>query len=425
MHGGNPLNFYDNSCVSATRYFGHNDCSSLDRVGAGYAEPPMKRSTNRILTTNVGSLARPHDLLEVMREKEHGRPYDPDAFATLVRSAVGDAVRKQADCRLDVISDGEQGKVNFLTYVCERLSGLEPSSAAAMPQPSWAREVAAFPGYYQEYFKKYESAVSPLTQVVCTGPITYTGQAAIQTDIANLKAALEGVDAEEAFMPATSPWGFGHNAYYATEEEYVQAVGSALREEYRAIVDAGFILQIDDPWLVELLSEDSATTVAERRRAAAHHVEQLNAVIGDIPIEQVRLHVCYGLNHGPRIHDAPMRDFVDLMLQVNAGAYSFEVANPRHQHEWRTWESVKLPAGKVLIPGFISHAMSFVEHPELIADGIETYARMVGRENVIAGADCGFSSRATFKPEVHPSVVWAKFAALAEGARLATQRLWP
>src|SRR5579859_243139 len=385
----------------------------------------MQRSSQRILTTNVGSLARPRDLLDVMREKEHGRPYDHAAFATLVKTAVGDAVRRQADCGLDVISDGEQGKVTFLTYICERLSGFEPSTAGAMPQPSWAREVAAFPGYYQEYFKKYESAVSPLSQVVCTGPVSYTGQAAVQQDIQNLKAALKAVNVEEAFMPATSPWGFGHNAYYPSEEEYVLAVGHALREEYRAIVDAGLILQIDDPWLVELVCKDNTTTVAERRRAAAQHVDQLNAVIGGIPPERVRLHVCYGLNHGPRIHDAPMRDFVDEMLRVHASAYSFEVANPRHQHEWRTWESVKLPAGKVLIPGFISHAMSFVEHPELIADGIETYARLVGRENVIAGADCGFSSRATYKPEVHPSVVWAKFQALAEGARLATRRLWP
>jgi 5-methyltetrahydropteroyltriglutamate--homocysteine methyltransferase len=384
----------------------------------------MKRSTTRVLSTNVGSLARPHALLEVMREKEHGRPYDRHAFAALVRTAVGEAVRTQADSGLDVISDGEQGKVNFLTYVCERLSGFEPSTAAAMPQPSWAREVAAFPEYYQDYFKKYESAVSPLKQVVCTGPVVYTGQAAVQTDIANLKAALEGLEVEEAFMPATSPWGFGHNAYYATEGEYVQAVGRAMREEYRAIVDAGFILQIDDPWLLELLSEDTATTTDERRRAAARHVEELNTVIGDLPAERLRVHVCYGLNHGPRIHDARMQDFVDLMLGVNVNAYSFEVANPRHQHEWRVWERIRLPEGKVLIPGFISHAMSFVEHPELIADGIQTYARLVGRENVIAGADCGFSSRATFKPEVHPAVVRAKFQALAEGARLATQRLW-
>jgi 5-methyltetrahydropteroyltriglutamate--homocysteine methyltransferase len=384
----------------------------------------MKRSTTRVLTTNVGSLARPHDLLDVMREKEHGRPYDADAYAALVRRAVADAVRKQAECGLDIISDGEPGKVTFLTYVCDRLSGFEPSSAAAMPQPSWAREVAAFPEYYRDYFKKYESAVSPLNHLMCTGPVSYTGQAAVQTDIANLKAALAGLPVEEAFMAAISPWGFGHNAYYATDEEYVLAVGEALREEYRAIIEAGLILQIDDPWLAELVSVDSATTLTERRQLAAAHVEQLNAIIGDLPADRVRLHACYGLNHGPRIHDAPMQDFADLMLQVNVGAYSFEFANPRHQHEWRLWESLKLPDGKLLIPGFVSHGMSFIEHPELIADGIETFARLVGRENVIAGADCGFSSRATYKPEIHPSVVWAKFEALAEGARLATQRLW-
>jgi 5-methyltetrahydropteroyltriglutamate--homocysteine methyltransferase len=384
----------------------------------------MKQSTERVLTTHVGSLARPQELLAVMREKEHGRDYDANAFTALVRNAVAAAVHSQVTCGLDIVSDGEQGKVNFITYVKDRLSGFEPSDGEALPQPSWSREVAAFPEYYQDYFKKYESAVSPLKQLKCTGPIAYTGRAALQADIANLKAALEVDPAAEAFMPATCSWGFGHNEYYATDDDYVQAVSDALRDEYRAIIDAGLVLQIDDPWLLEILSLDLSSTIGERRTAAARHVEQLNYAIGDLPLDRVRFHVCYGLNHGPRIHDAPMRDLVDLMVQVNAGAYSFEAANPRHQHEWRIWEDVKLPDGKVLIPGFISHGLSFVEHPEFIADGIETYARLVGRENVLAGADCGFSSRATFKPEIHPTIVWAKFQALAEGARLATSRLW-
>jgi len=385
----------------------------------------MKRSTERILSTHVGSLARPRELLDVMREKEHGRPYDADAFNRLVRDAVNASVRRQVECGIDVVADGEMGKVTFLTYIKERLGGLEPDpeGVQSMP-PSWTREIEMFPAYYKDYFGKYSEAVAPLTRLVCTGPVVYTGQAAVQADIATLRTALDGLPVEEAFMPATSAYGFGRNAYYATDHEYVQAVGEAMREEYLAIVDAGLILQIDDPWLTEALSDDPATTHEQRYAAATQHVEVLNHSLRGIPPEKVRLHVCYGLNHGPRLHDAAMRDWVDLMLRVNAGAYSFEVANPRHQHEWRVWETVRLPDGKMLIPGFISHANNFVEHPELIADGIETYARLVGRENVLAGADCGFSSRASYKPEVYPDVVWAKFQALAEGARIATSRLW-
>ena len=225
-------------------------------------------------------------------------------------------------------------------------------------------------------------------------------------------------------MPAIAPYGFAKNEYYPTDEEYVHAVGEALREEYRAIVDAGLILQVDDPSLTEILSDDPSTTPVERRKAAEAHVEGVNHALRGIPTERVRFHTCYGLNHGPRLHDAPLRDIVGLMLKMDAVAYSFEVANPRHQHEWHVWEDVKLPEGKALIPGFLSHANNFVEHPELIADQIVTYAGLVGRENVLAGADCGFSSRATFAPEVHPTVVWAKFEALSDGARLATQRLW-
>ncbi|HLH69964.1 MAG TPA: cobalamin-independent methionine synthase II family protein [Candidatus Dormibacteraeota bacterium] len=384
----------------------------------------MKRSTDRILTTHVGSLARPRQLLETMREKEHGRPYDRDLFERQVRDAVAEVVRKQAEVGLDVVSDGEQGKVSFLTYVNERLSGfeLEPGERAVMP--SWQRELEMFPEYYQEYFKKYSAAVSPMPVMVCRGPVRYTGQEAVQRDIANLKAALEQVQVEEAFMPATCPRGFGRNEYYPTDEEFVYAVAEALREEYLAIVEAGLVLQIDDPWLIEVMSEDPATTKAERRARAQQHVEVVNHALRGIPPERVRFHTCYGLNHGPRLHDVPLAEVMDLILAVNAGAYSFEVANPRHQHEWRIWETMRLPEGKLLIPGFISHATNFVEHPRLIADGILTYARLVGRENVIAGADCGFSSRATFAPEVHPTVAWAKFQALVEGARIASRELW-
>jgi 5-methyltetrahydropteroyltriglutamate--homocysteine methyltransferase len=377
-----------------------------------------------MLTTHVGSLARPTDLLETMREKEHGRPYDHDTFDEQVRTAVAEVVRKQSEAGLDVVSDGEQGKVNFITYVVERLTGFEAAPGESRMAPSWKRELEMFPDYYREYFKKYSAAVAPMRTMICRGPVSYRGQAAVQQDIANLEAGLEKVQVEEAFMPATSPRGFGGNEYYATEEEFVCAVADAMREEYQAIVDAGLILQVDDPWLIEIMSDDPETTEAERRTAAASHVELVNYAIRGIPAERIRFHTCYGLNHGPRLHDVPLAQVADLMLAVNAGAYSFEVANPRHQHEWRIWQEVNVPDGKILIPGFLSHATNFVEHPQLIADGIVTYANLVGRESLIAGADCGFSSRASFAPEVDPAVGWAKFRALSEGARLATEALW-
>jgi 5-methyltetrahydropteroyltriglutamate--homocysteine methyltransferase len=216
----------------------------------------------------------------------------------------------------------------------------------------------------------------------------------------------------------------GTNEYYASDEEYLQALGEALRAEYRAIVDAGFILQIDDPWLTELHSQDPSLSVTERRKIAERSIEALNQALRGIAPEKIRFHTCYGINEGPRVHDAPLNEIVDLILKVNAGAYSFEAANGRHEHEYHVWETVKLPEGKVIIPGVVTHASNIVEHPELIAERITRYAQLVGRENVIAGSDCGFSSQATYHPEVHPKVVWAKFQAMAEGARLATKQLW-
>jgi 5-methyltetrahydropteroyltriglutamate--homocysteine methyltransferase len=386
----------------------------------------MKRSTDRILTTHVGSLARPKDLLDVMREKDYGRPYDRQEFDRLVREAVADVVRRQAECGLDIVADGEMGKHTFISYVGERLSGLEPSTgeSRSVRSMSWALEAAAFPDFYDDYFQKYSASVSPLVPLVCTGPVRYTGHAAVQTDIDNLKSAMAAVKVEQGFMPATIPLGVGENRYYPSEDEFREAVTDALREEYRAIVDAGLVLQIDDPSLIEILNEHPDTTIEQRRKQADEHVEYVNHALRGLPEDRVRVHVCFGLNSGPRVHEVALREAVPFMLKINAGAYSFEVANPRHMHEWRIWEHTRLPAGKVLIPGMISHGYSFVEHPELIADQLETYARLVGRENLIAGADCGFSSRATYKPEIPPSVVWAKFKTLAEGARLATQRLW-
>src|ERR1700734_3055211 len=390
----------------------------------------MQRSSERILTTHVGSLARPHGLLEMMREKEHGRPYDPQRFAEIVREAVGDVVRRQAAAGLDVVTDGEQGKVSFLTYVKERLAGFDQVDGETLLPPSWQREIDDFPEYYRGYMSKYSGAVAPMKVMVCTGPVAYSGADALRTDIENLRAALAGLGdggvggPVEAFLPSTSPSGFGRNEYYSSERDYLAAVAEAMREAYLAIVESGFLLQVDDPWLIEILTDDGRSDPAERRRRAQEHVDALNHALRGIPEERIRLHTCYGLNHGPRLNDIPLADVVPVMLRINAGAYSFEVANPRHQHEWRIWSDLALPDGKVLLPGLLGHATNYVEHPELIADSICAYASLVGRENVIAGADCGFSSRATFAPEVHPTVVWAKFAALAEGASIATKRLW-
>jgi 5-methyltetrahydropteroyltriglutamate--homocysteine methyltransferase len=383
----------------------------------------MKRSTDRILTTHVGSLARPTELLDTMKEKENGRSYDAALFDRQVRDAVADRVQHQVDAGIDIVTDGEQSKSSFLGYVKDRLGGFELDMGAPSMAPSWQKEVDDFPEYYEDYFKKYSSAVTPLRRIICTGPITYVGQELLQKDIDNLKAAVEGKDVTEVFMPATGPSGFGRNAYYDTYEEYLNNVAEAMREEYLGIVDAGFILQVDDPFLIDMLSDPSFDK-EERQRQARVHVEAVNHALRDIPIEKIRHHTCYGLNHGPRMNDIPLSEAVPFMLSINAGAYSFEVANPRHYHEWRLWEDVKLPEGKILIPGLIGHATNYVEHPELIADYIVKYAGLVGRENVIAGADCGFSSRASYAPEVHPTVVWPKFHALAEGAALATKQLW-
>jgi 5-methyltetrahydropteroyltriglutamate--homocysteine methyltransferase len=387
----------------------------------------VKRSDDRILTTHVGSLARPHALLDVMRAREHGEPYDPVALAVLEREAVADVVRRQADAGIDVVADGEQSKLGFFQYLAERLGGLEARPGRLPLAPSWQLEVDMFPEYYAEYLKKYssDSGPSPSNLMVCTGPVSYTGQEALARDIENLRDAIEGLDVAEAFMPASAPTKFGLNEYYASDEEYVVAIAEALRQEYLAIVDAGLILQVDDPFLIDLLMEEPQQGRDARRAVAAAHIEVVNHALRGIPPEKVRLHTCYGLNHGPRLHDVPLAEVVDLMLTIDAGAYSFEVGNPRHQHEWHIWEHTKLPEGKILIPGFLCHAHNFVEHPQLIAEGIVTYARLVGRENVIAGADCGFSSRAIYTPEVHPTVAWAKLAALAEGARIASAELWP
>jgi 5-methyltetrahydropteroyltriglutamate--homocysteine methyltransferase len=383
----------------------------------------MHRSSTRILTTHCGSLPRPTDLLDLMKAKITGQPYDTEAYAARVRSAVGEIVRQQIECGIDIPTDGEQSKPGFFAYVNERLAGFEPRSGPRVAM--FQAEVEAFPEYYAQYFSSAMLGVTlaPLVPFVCTGPVSYRGQAAVQRDIGNLKAALQGLEPADVFMPAVAPSGVGKNEYYASDQEYMHAVAEALSSEYRAIVDAGFLLQIDDPFLTELYSYSSLSP-SERKQTAENYVEAVNHGLRGIPPEKVRFHTCYGINEGPRVHDAPMKDMLAHVLKVNAGAYSFEAANARHEHEYHVWENVKLPDGKVIIPGVITHASNIVEHPELIAERIVRFARLVGRENVIAGVDCGFSSQATYQPEIHPTVIWAKFRAMAEGARLATEQLW-
>ena len=385
----------------------------------------MKRSENRILTTHTGSLARPTDLVEMMRARLNGEAYDAAAYGARVTSAVADVVRQQAETGIDVVSDGEQSKAGFAVYVRERLSGFEPDPDAPPGRGmQWKQELETFPEYYQRYFGRAMRYIVPNTPLMCTGPIAYQGQAAVQADIDNLKAALGATRTEEAFMPSSAPRRLGRNTYYASNEEYIYAIAEAMRTEYLAITGAGFILQIDDPALTDFYSEDPALGLDARRKAAEMQIDALNHALRGIPPEQIRFHTCYGINEGPRVFDTPLADVVDLVLRVNAGAYSFEAANPRHEHEWHVWERVKLPEGKVLIPGVITHASNIVEHPEWIAERIVRYARLVGRENVIAGSDCGFSSQATPNPEIEPKVVWAKFRAMAEGASLAAEELW-
>jgi 5-methyltetrahydropteroyltriglutamate--homocysteine methyltransferase len=396
----------------------------------------MKTSTERILTTHVGSLPRPESIKALLRARLSGQTLDEAELAACVSAAVSEVVRQQAEIGLDIISDGEMSKVSFLGYAEQRLTGFVPLMADAPDVPSsnvgsaWARrldtrrEWRAFREYYQEYLPRAMPPAAPPS--VCQGPIAYQGQALLERDLATFKAALPGINVQEAFVPAIAPAmvGRGQNQYYATEEEYVFAIAEALKTEYRAIVDAGFILQIDDPGLGETWDMMiPAPPLEEYRRMQARNIEALNHALDGIPEERVRYHLCWGSWQGPHVHDLGLRDIVDLVLRVKAQAYSIEAATPRHAYEWRVWGDVMLPEGKVLIPGVIAHTTAVVEHPETIAERIMNFAQMVGRERVIAGADCGFAQGAMYQRQ-HPTVMWAKFAALVEGARLASERLY-
>ena len=382
----------------------------------------MKRSTDRILTTHAGSLPQPEDLKSMLAARNNAQPYDAEALARRVRSAVSDAVKKQLDCGLDIINDGELGKPNFSRYARERLSGFVERSAKPQERPStiFGRDLKDFAEYFQKRLNTIRG--ENVWRVFCNGPLKYIGHAAVKTDIETFKAALQGVKIEEAFLPAVAPGTLEHwlkNDYYRTDEEYLLALADAMREEYNAIVDAGFLLQIDNPDLPDAWQIYPDMSVAEYRRYAGLRVDALNHALRGIPLEKVRFHTCWGSYHGPHKYDIPLSDIVDLIFKVRAGAYSIEASNPCHEHEWRVWEKVKLPEGKVLVPGVVGHYSDFIEHPRLIADRLVRYARIVGRENVIAGTDCGLGSRVG-----DPQIAWAKFEAMAEGARLATRELW-
>ena len=388
----------------------------------------MLHSTERILVTHTGSLPRPRQLIDMMLAENEGRPVDPAEYEDKLLRAVHDIVRRQMDLGVDIVDDGELSKRGFAVYAHQRLDGLTATGRVRVSPWDNSRESQAFPEHYGHYSPVPGAKPNPSNmQMACTGPIAYKAQERVVQDLANLKAAVEEAGAAEAFVPAISPCdvaGNQENEYYKSDEELLFAIAEALSVEYRAIVDAGFLLQIDDPLLINYYVKNPDLSVDQCRAWAEGQIEAINHALRDIPEDRVRYHTCYGINMGPRVHDMEMKDYIDIVLKIRAGAFSFEASNPRHEHEWKIWEDVKLPDGKLVIPGVITQSSVVVEHPELIAQRLERFAGLVGRENVIAGSDCGFGTQAMEVPEIHPDIVWAKFQAMSEGARLASERLW-
>jgi len=382
----------------------------------------MKRSTERILVTHAGSLARPKDLMEMLLARNDGKPYDREALPERLRSAVAEVAQKQIECGVDIVNDGELGKSNFSRYARERLSGFveRPAGPDFKPTSIFGRDMIEFPDYFN---RGGRTSIGHHSRVFyCAEPLKYVGHDEVKADIENLKAALHGKQFEEAFLPAIAPGTMEHwmkNEYYPTEEAYLFAIADAMHEEYKAIVNAGFVLQIDDPDLADAWQMFPQMSAADYRKYQEMRIDALNHGLRDLPIDRVRFHMCWGSYHGPHKYDIPLKDIVDIVLKVRAGAYSIEASNPCHEHEWRVWEDVKLPDGKILIPGVVGHYSDFIEHPQAIADRLVRYAKIMGRENVMAGTDCGIGSRVG-----HPQVGWAKFQAMAEGARMATKELW-
>jgi 5-methyltetrahydropteroyltriglutamate--homocysteine methyltransferase len=386
----------------------------------------MKTSTNRILTTHVGSLIRPPELLEFVGQRHQGRDIDAGAYARVLKESVAKIVREQAEHGVDVVSDGECGKmISWSQYVLERMSGFERRPSASDPYARGA-DRERFAEFYAELDAR-DARAGVSFQPVVTGPIRYTGQAELQADIDNFKAALKTVKVTEGFLPVAAPASVvpdRKNEYYKTDEDCVEAISDAMAVEYKMIVDAGFLVQVDDARAAVTYDRMvPPKTFRDYRKWVTMHMDALNHALRGIPEEKIRYHVCWGSWPGPHTTDVPLKDIVDLVLRVRAGAYVIEGANPRHEHEWSVWKDVKLPKGKVLIPGVISHATNVVEHPELVAERIMRYASVVGRENVIAGTDCGFA-QGPFHRRVHPTIQWAKLDALAAGAKIASKALW-
>ncbi len=391
-------------------------------------------ASDRILTTHVGSLIRPPKFVEILRAMESKQPPAPGVYDAALKDAVAEIVRQQAEAGVDIVSDGEFGKgYNWAFYVHARITGITTRQMTAeeakdpLASVGGGRDREAFPEYYAEADKASGLASRLGNRFICNGPITYVGQKQLQRDIDNLKAAVGKVKVEGAFLPVVAPASALPNAkneYYPDEKSFLFALAEALRVEYRAIVDAGLNVQVDDaffPFMHEKLVPPM--TEAQYRDWAQLRVDALNHALEGIPTEKTRYHICWGSWSGPHAFDVPLKDIIDIVLGVNVGAYSFEAANVRHEHEWKVWKTAKLPAGKKVLPGVISHATNVVEHPELIADRLVRYANIVGRENVIASSDCGFA-QSPFAQRVHPSIMWAKLRAMAEGARLATEELW-
>jgi 5-methyltetrahydropteroyltriglutamate--homocysteine methyltransferase len=393
----------------------------------------MQRSSERVLTTHTGSLPRPADLVTLLNAKELSSSYDHVAYKERIRRAVSEIVRKQAETGIDIVDDGEHSKVNWMAYARARLSGLEEVDRPPRFRGP-TRDSLAFPGAYEDMrlmLAGRSGAIVPKRQVrpkaqICSGPIAYIGQDELQTDIDNLKLALKDIGADEGFMTAISPSNlelYYENHHYASDQEYLAALADAMRVEYKSITDGGLLLQIDDPRMATHFNRSVDASIEDCRKFIALRVEAVNYALRGIPADRVRFHTCYSVNIAPRVHDFELKYFADLMLQVNACAYLIEAANPRHEHEWALWKEIKLPDDKILVPGVVSHCVQLVEHPELVAQRIERFAGVVGRERVIAGTDCGFGTSGA-GDEVHPEVAWAKLKSLVEGARIASKRLW-
>jgi 5-methyltetrahydropteroyltriglutamate--homocysteine methyltransferase len=393
----------------------------------------MRTSTERTLTTHTGSLPRPADLVDALNAKELGQPYSAEALNQRVSRAINEIAQRQEQAGLDVINDGEHSKVSWMAYARARLSGLTEIDSPVRFRGA-TRDSLAFPAAYEDMKVMLAGRSGALVAKrtvrpkawICSGPIKYVGEAELQADIANFKTALSGVEVTEGFMTAISPSNlelYYENHYYASDEDYLAALADAMRVEFKAIVDAGLVLQIDDPRMATHYNRTPGASIEDCRTFIALRVEAVNHALRGIPEDRVRFHTCYSVNIAPRAYDFELKHFVDLMLAIRAGAYVIEAANPRHEHEWQVWEERHLPDGKVLIPGVVSHCIHLVEHPQLVAQRLIRFASVVGRERVIAGTDCGFGTSGA-GDEVHPDVAWAKLDALVEGARLASARLW-